>query len=176
MRAYTIQASGEAANVAGFVRPGNRVDVLLNLRGGSPADTGGGSTTTLLQAVEILAVDQVLDDVAGEKMDARDLRSVTLLVTPDQATLLDLGQNMGNLTLSLRNPEDLAESDTYPTTVNDIKYLQTPPDLPSDTGPLALLTAAPGEAEESGSKGPKVFQIRTLRGSQWGEVRVLADR
>src|SRR5215211_2653542 len=52
MRAYTIQTSKAAANVAGFVMPGNRVDVLLSLHSFQNDGTGGGSTNTLLQAVE----------------------------------------------------------------------------------------------------------------------------
>ena len=43
MRAYTVQTSGVASNVAGFVLPGNRVDVLLTLKGGYRDATGGGS-------------------------------------------------------------------------------------------------------------------------------------
>ena len=93
MRAYTIQASRVAANVAGFVMPGNRVDVLLNVRGGQDDETGGGSTTTLLQSVEILAVDQRLDSPTENHMNLKELASVTLLVTPDQAAKLDLGQS-----------------------------------------------------------------------------------
>jgi Flp pilus assembly protein CpaB len=36
----------------------------------------------------------------------KELRSVTLLVTPDQAAKIDLGQNLGTLHLTLRNPLD----------------------------------------------------------------------
>ncbi len=126
-RAYTIQTSRVASNVAGFVLPGNRVDVLLTLRGGPNDATGGGSSTTLLQAVEILAVDQQLDAPVEKQVAPQHLRSVTLLVTPDQASLLDLGQNMGTLTLSLRNPEDIAEADTVPATVNVLRYTQRQP-------------------------------------------------
>jgi pilus assembly protein CpaB len=61
MRAFTVTASKAATNVAGFVLPGNKVDVLLNMKGGRGDDTGGGSTMTLLQAVEIMAVDQRLE-------------------------------------------------------------------------------------------------------------------
>ena len=39
----------------------------------------------------------------------KELRSVTLLVTPEQAAKLDLGGNLGTLHLTLRNPEDAAE-------------------------------------------------------------------
>ena len=76
--------------------------------------TGGGSTTTLLQNVEILAVDQKMDAPSDNKVDTKDLRSVTLLVTPQQANRLDLGQNKGMLHLALRNREDNEDFQTKP--------------------------------------------------------------
>src|SRR5262249_46550409 len=92
MRAFTIPTPNLESGVAGFVLPGNRVDVLLTVSNpGNNDDTGGGSTTTLLQNVEILAVDQRVDAPAENKVDPKDLRSVTLLVTPNQAAMLDLG-------------------------------------------------------------------------------------
>ena len=161
MRAYTIQATQVASHVAGFVLPGNHVDVLLNLRGKPDDETGGGSTTTLLQSVEILAVDQLLDAPADNKNDPNDLRSITLLVTADQAPLLDLGQNMGKLTLSLRNPEDNLAAKTHPALLNDIRYRQEKP--------LETDGAAPDAVED-------VFSILTLRGSQRGQVQVTTNR
>jgi pilus assembly protein CpaB len=168
MRAYTIQASKVASNVAGFVLPGNRVDVLLNLRGRQDDETGGGSTTTLLQSVEILAVDQQLDAPADNKVDPTDLRSVTLLVSADQAALLDLGQNMGQLTLSLRNPEDKEEARTHPALLADIRYRQEKPlaEPQADGSPLPG-----GKKEES-----ETFSILTLRGSQRGQLQVILDQ
>ena len=167
MRAYTIQSSKVAATVAGFVLPGNRVDVLLNLRGQPNDETGGGSTTTLLQSVEILAVNQNLDAPAENKTNPNDLQSVTLLVTPDQAALLDLGQNLGVLTLSLRNPEDKTEADTRPAVLADVRYRQEKPvELPD-----ALKGLLP-EPKEEMKKEPETFQIVTLRGSQRGNVQV----
>ena len=54
MRAYAIQTSRATSNVAGFIMPGDKVDVLLNLKGSRGDTTGGGSTTTLLQNIEVL--------------------------------------------------------------------------------------------------------------------------
>ena len=84
-------------SVAGFVRPGDKVDVLLNLRGTSQDETGGGSTLTLLQSAEILAIDDIMDiDDAVIQMWIKDgVKSVTLLVTPEQAMLVSLGQAAG---------------------------------------------------------------------------------
>ena len=52
---------------------------------------------------------------------------MTLLVTPDQANKLDLGQNKGSLHLSLRNPEDKEAADTRPATLADLRFRQEKP-------------------------------------------------
>ena len=142
MRAFTIHTPNVASGVAGFVLPGNKVDVLLTVGDlgfhNQPTpppvtastrvlQTGGGSTTTMLQNVEILAVDQKIEAPAENKMDAKELRSVTLLVTPQQANLLDLGQSKGQLHLALRNIEDIADSRTKPATLYDLQLHQEPP-------------------------------------------------
>jgi pilus assembly protein CpaB len=122
MRAFTITTS-LVSGVAGFILPGNRVDVLLTVtNNGSDDATGGGSTMTLLQNVEILAVDQRVEAPVENRVDPKELRSVTLLVTPDQAERLDLGQNKGTLHLSLRHPGDSSPAVTHIATIKDLQY------------------------------------------------------
>src|SRR5262249_24805780 len=107
MRAFTIETPNVSSGVGGVILPGNKVDGLPPVK--SPSDdkiVGGPRTNTLLQNVEILAVDQRVEAPSDNKMNTNELRSVTLLVTPDQAAKLTLGQNNGQLHLSLRNPED----------------------------------------------------------------------
>jgi pilus assembly protein CpaB len=162
LRAYPISTARDTSRVAGFVLPGNRVDVLMTLRGGDQKRTGGGSTVTLLQAVEILAVAQETNVPAENKMDPQKLRSVTLLVTPDQAAMLDLGQSMGTLSLSLRNPDDIGAAVPSMATVNRLRYLQTGP-LNGSDGMMAPLEA---ELEDEPS------EIRTIRGRHVGRVLV----
>ena len=197
-RAYTIQTSSVGSNVAGFVRPGNRVDVLLTLRGGREDKTGGGTSTTLLQAVEILATDQELDAPSADRVEK--LRSVTLLVTPNQAAMLDLGHNMGTLALSLRNPGDIAEADTTPATVNFLRYAQEEPEQQQDQRPeephtvmkppSLLATAATAAAKtavvaslatnvpKQQKQKPKrqYLQTYTLRGRSSGRIMVRPSR
>src|SRR5262249_15547931 len=97
MRAFTIHTPSLASGVAGFVMPGDRVDVLLTMTGETNDGRGGGSTSTLLQNIEVMAVDQTIEAPAENKLDVNKLRSVTLHVTPDQALKLELGQNRGTL-------------------------------------------------------------------------------
>lgn len=176
MRAYTIQTSRVASNVAGFILPGNKVDVLLNLKGTTRGEdrTGGGSTTTLLQAVEVLAVDQILEAPEENKVNPKDLSSVTLLVTPDQAAKLDLGQNMGLLTLSLRNPDDKAPAVTEPATITQIRYMlgMPLPDAEGEPRPPAQTDKEVLPVTSQAPAKPRPKWIVTLRGSHRGRVSV----
>jgi pilus assembly protein CpaB len=159
MRSVTIQTPNVSSGVAGFILPGNKVDVLLTVSGsGNPDPTGGGVTTRLLQNVEILAVDQRIDAPAENKMDARDLRSVTLLVTPDQDAMLALAQSKGTLHLSLRNSNDNGDANSRPVTLADLRLHQ---DKPEKTASPAPVQAAPPP--------PPPLMIRTVRGPQEGE-------
>jgi pilus assembly protein CpaB len=189
MRAFTITTPTLAAGVAGFILPGNKVDVLLTVAtlSNAPNDmTGGGSTTTLLQNVEILAVDQRMDAPAENKVKAEDLRSVTLLVTPDQAAKLDLGQNKGTLHLTLRNPEDDLAAKVRPATMNDIQFLQEPPARPWDERAKDVIksfgealaksrtpqSSPPPPAAVPKPKAPPEVIIRTIRGNHEGSVKI----
>jgi pilus assembly protein CpaB len=185
MRAYTIHTKGPSSSVAGFVRPGDRVDVLLTLRGGTNDETGGGSTTTLLQAVEILAIDQILDSNADTlkmfEMWAKGDRftSVTLQVSPEQASLLFLGQSNGELSLALRNADDTAQVTTNPATIRQIRFLQMGPetetttdgDASDDAPPVPLPEGLVANALARPAPRPATY-IHTLRGNHAGRVQV----
>ena len=186
-RAYTVQTRTVASNVAGFVLPGNLVDVLLTFRGNVTDETGGGSTTTLLQAVEVMAVGNRTEQVAStlgtvaNEIGIADVSSVTLLVTPEEVTRLELGQSLGILALTLRNPNDQAEVKTDPATMSRFLGMKpvTPPSTlnnsvafspsPRPQEPESVKPAAPEEKLVSTS-------ILTLRGQSWGEVRVTGPR
>jgi pilus assembly protein CpaB len=185
MRAFTILTPSLAANVSGFIVPGNRVDVLLTLNGDDAH--GGGSTTTLLQNVEIWAVGQKVDVPAENRMDAGQFQAVTFLLTPDQAAKLDLGQGAGGtLHLALRNPEDDQPARTRPATLNDIRFHQEKPWEERLKGvaeamakvmaqfprkPEVVKIAAPPPPPPVVQKAPEV-QVRTLRGTAEGLVRI----
>lgn len=129
MRAVCIQITNVAAGHAGLIVPKNHVDVLFTAADQGPNDpTGGGSTTTLLQNREILAVDQKIYVTGDHKVESRELRSVTLLVTPEQAAKLDLAQNKGMLHLSLRNPKDDKTVSPPPAIMSDLRVHQEKPE------------------------------------------------
>jgi pilus assembly protein CpaB len=128
MRAFTVHTPSVSSGVGGFILPGNKVDVLLTMEGKRDS-----VTTTLVQNLEILAVDQRIDAPADNRVDPNQLRSVTLLVTPDQAARLGLAQNKGALHLALRNHRDDQLAQTTParlSELDDVREEKRPPPVP----------------------------------------------
>ena len=179
MRAFTIQTPSFSSSLAGFLLPGNKVDVLLtaNTSGGSEDETGGSTTVTLLQNVEILAVHTNVNTPTANKIDPDQARSVTLLVSPDDASLLDLGQNKGTLHLSLRNLKDTESLKPKPTTLADLG-------MPRINKPKPVVAEVPAPAPAPPPPAPDPlppfdFQVpetvevklavRTLRGTFSGQ-------
>ena len=172
MRALTIQTPNIATGVAGFILPGNKVDVLLTVSGSDLNDpTGGGSTITLLQNVEILAVDQRIEAPQENKMDPKELRSVTLLVTPADAARLELGGNKGTLHLALRNPGDKETPPVEPATLSGLSARV------SGLGAVSLVEPPLGaelSAKAAAEKPKLALRLRTLRGIQSSSVEFQA--
>jgi pilus assembly protein CpaB len=149
MRAFTIKTAQVSGAISGFLQPGDKVDVLLTIQ--NQTNTSGGATTlTLLAKVDVLAVDQSLEPTTDTK-DAKDPRSVTLLVTQAQAVKLGLGQTKGILHLTLRNGDDnLAVPETR-TTLAELGFYE---ERPTD--------------EQKAPPAPAPLQVLTLRGHQEG--------
>lgn len=130
LRAISLAIAGEAA-VSGLVQPNDRVDILGTFTMPSRSTPGQMETVTLtlLQDVSILATGTRLARQEGGYQSAFEGRptsysSVTLEVTPREAELLVFAQNMkGQLTLALRNPEDVSFEKDLPEV--DFKYLET---------------------------------------------------
>jgi len=109
MRAVAVRVN-EVVGVAGFVVPGQRVDVLVlgTPPGGSSAV--GTITKTILQNIEILSAGQnIQKDNEGKPVT---VQVVNMLVTPEQAEVLSLVSNDMRIQLILRNPLDTKESKT----------------------------------------------------------------
>ncbi|ALH80170.1 Flp pilus assembly protein CpaB [Sphingopyxis sp. J-6] len=112
MRAVTVKVSQEQG-VAGFVFPGDRVDVVLAQEieikeGSSYPDSQLYTAETIVRNVRVLATDQRYnaEDETG-KTPVNTFGSVTLEATPEIAEKIAVAQNMGKLSLALR---PLAES------------------------------------------------------------------
>lgn len=102
MKAVSIRVS-DVQTVAGFVLPGERVDVLWTRVESRDIKDGDkpppAFTEVLLQNIRVLAVDQLADDRV-EKPTV--VKSVTIEVSIEQAQKLSLAAAVGELSLVLR--------------------------------------------------------------------------
>ena len=97
MRAISVRVD-DVVGVAGFLLPGNYVDVISAYREGQET-----LSETVVQNVKVLAVDQTASD---DKNEPVIVRAVTLEVTPEDAEKLVLAKQRGAIQLALRNPLD----------------------------------------------------------------------
>ncbi|MCC5955862.1 MAG: Flp pilus assembly protein CpaB [Natronohydrobacter sp.] len=99
MRAFTIPVN-QTSGVAGFLRPGDHVDVFWT---GRTVDQG--EVTQLIQAhMRLIAVDQSADMDRTTNVTAA--RTVTVEATPQQAAALAQAQGSGRLSLALVGVDD----------------------------------------------------------------------
>ena len=101
--AFAVPIS-ETSGAGGFIRPGDVVDVLVTRR--IPGDGSTDSdkmTDVVLESIPVLGIDQVSDE---SKTDPAIGKSATLQVDTFGAQKLALAQQLGVLTLALRNVAD----------------------------------------------------------------------
>jgi pilus assembly protein CpaB len=97
MRAVTVRVD-DVRGVAGFVTPGDRVDIVLT-REDKMAEVRNTFADVLLQNVKVLAVDQLANTNQDQPSVAK---AVTLEVTTEQAQKVALAEGVGTLSLVLR--------------------------------------------------------------------------
>ncbi len=107
MRAVTVPVSAKTG-VAGFVFPGDRVDLVLTQTvNGSDQGSALRASETFLANIRVLATDQSTDsEVVDGKTVVREFRTVTLEVTPKIAEKIAVAQTIGTISLSLRSLAD----------------------------------------------------------------------
>jgi pilus assembly protein CpaB len=114
MRAVSVKIDA-VSGAAGFILPGDRVDVMLTSQYESPAGEGPRETKSyaeiVLSDVRVLAIDQNMKDVTDDKTPAKVGATATLEVTLHQAQVIGVAGQLGRLTLVLAG---LAESDIPP--------------------------------------------------------------
>jgi pilus assembly protein CpaB len=146
MRALTVRVN-DVVGVAGFLLPGNRVDVVAIRR---PPGGRSANSETLLQNIKVLAVDQTS---SPDKNGPVVVRAVTLEVTPKQAEELAKVTEEGKVRLTLRNPLDSA---TVARTLDPATV--APPPEPK---PVAVKRV-----------GPRVGKVTVIRGTDVSTSKV----
>ncbi len=149
MRAVAISVTAESG-AAGFILPGDQVDVILthDVRRDAPRQSGdspviGGhvvryTSETVLRDVRVVAIDQQVDDFEEK---ASLVKTVTLQVSPKQAEILAVATAMGKLGLTLRSLAAEEKKDQGSSFTTDLQISPT-------------LSATFGSGDEEKAKAP----------------------
>lgn len=169
MRAITIDIN-EVTGVAGYLVAGSHVDVIQTFR---DEKTGLPVARTIVQNVKITAVGQRHNPGDGDGGG----HSITLLVTPAQAELMELASSTGRPRFSLRGGNDLNTVDTKGVTLaelmgkhshdNDFNSpnFDMQPIVTTQPSPIASATTRPSYADDS------QWTIDVIRGSSETQVK-----
>jgi len=111
MRAMTIRVN-DVLGVAGFVLPGDRVDIMLTREVQNEP-----ITNVLLQNVKILGIDQKSDQ---QSSDPDVVKAVTIEVTTEQAQKITLAATVGKLSLALRDVSNVELAPVRPVSISDL--------------------------------------------------------
>jgi len=109
MRAVTIPVS-VTTGVAGFILPGDHVDLLLTHRFGG-RKSGRYATETLMPDIRVIAIDQRLN---LQNQGVKVSKTLTFEVTPKEVEMVTVARRLGSMSLSLRSlaqPELTAEGE-----------------------------------------------------------------
>jgi pilus assembly protein CpaB len=149
MRATAVKTN-EVMNIAGFIFPGSRVDVLVTLR--SDNSSASTVTRTVLQNVQVLSTGAKMDPDPEGKPE--NVSVVTLLVTPEESEKLALAQsqvlqNQGAIHFVLRNGGDSAQPNTPSVDMAELTGVPkaTPPAHTKKTGVV---------------KAPELYTVETI--------------
>lgn len=154
-RAVTV-AVNEVAGVAGFITPGNKVDVVLTTPiPGSKEET---ISKIVLQNVPVLATGQI----AQEQKDGKPIvvPTVTLDLTPEDAENLVLAANKGPLQLLLRNFSDAEEVEGRGSTIRKVLAGSQPPTVSKPARVVRIIRRAPVRK----AAPPAYYSVEVIKG------------
>jgi pilus assembly protein CpaB len=172
-----------------MILPGDRVDVMGHFVRDPGRDIPETITQTILQDIKVFAVDDVVD-LEKEKDGRKSIvaKTISLLVTPDQAAMVMMASQMGPINLVMRGWDDDQQAPnararpselfgaTTKTDRNKETLLEPPDSSLSDKtkGFMDFLKARPaGNAAPTTTEQPKpreTWTMRMLKPGTIGEV------
>ncbi len=166
MRAISVRVN-EVVGVAGFVTPGNRVDVFVTLRRN---DTS--VTRVVTSNVQVLTAGTKYEQDKSTSGEAMPTTVVTLLLTPQDAERVMLAANEGSVMLALRNPLDVEPTKTAGTQLAAL-YGDAPPRPPAQETAAPKPAARPRPAappppvvQPPPPAPPKIYTVEAIRGAK----------
>jgi len=105
MRLKTVSVDARKS-AAGLLSPGDRVDVQIFVQRNERENISHPFTKLILQNIRVFAVDQAVQRSADGTEARTVAKTVSLIVTPSQANKMTTAENLGELSLIPRHPDD----------------------------------------------------------------------
>ena len=163
MRAVTVSVSAQSG-VAGFVFPGDRVDIVLTQTVDGSDGPALRTSETIIRNVRVLATDQrtTTEDKDGNT-EVKVSSNVTLEVTPRIAEKIAVAQSIGQISLSLRSIADNASELESAIASGDVRVPEGA-DPKSEKQMLLAIASRPVDSDTTFVTGADVsrFQRRSV--------------
>ena len=118
-RLKTISVDAKAS-AAGLLSPGDRVDVQLFIMRNERVGINQPTTKTILENIRVFAVDQTVQRMPDGSEGRTIAKTISLLLTPKQASRVTLAENLGSVSLIPRNPDDVENNVDNEATLDDL--------------------------------------------------------
>lgn len=118
MRLKTIAVNAEKG--VGLLGPGDRVDVQLFVRKDQRIGVSAAKSKVILQNVRVFAVDQTVQRSPDGSEEKTIAKTVSLMLLPEQASKLTLAEQIGEISLIPRNPDDQEAGAWSEITIDDL--------------------------------------------------------
>jgi pilus assembly protein CpaB len=169
-RAVTV-AVDDVRGVAGFIFPGDFVDVVLTRTGNGPS--GKSYSEVILQHIKVLGIDQ-LAEVRQERPTVA--KAVTVELTPEQSLKILLATNVGKLSLILRQSTEKSVDSEQRVTESDLfadenAPAPVPTPVVAASEPVAVAQDAQKDAIDLSTR--KITIVRALKGEDYTVPRDL---
>lgn len=168
MRAVAIRVN-DVTGVAGFVMPGDRVDVMHTYKAGK--DVVDTVSNMIIRDVRVLAIDQIADESTEGAVVAK---AATLEVTEEQAAKLSLSAKVGSLDLVLRPM--VKDMNVLDVRANTIKVTDLTPDNGLTPQPPKVRRFKRAvQVKKAAPKANPYGKMTVTRGTQSEEQKVLKE-
>jgi pilus assembly protein CpaB len=166
MRAISVKTN-EVIGVAGFVIPGTRVDVVVTLKGDNESEP---ISRAVVSNVQVLTAGTRFDHEKSKK-DGKPIPTtvVTLLVTPHDAERISLAASEGHIMLTLRNPLDVARTETSGVRMANLLAEPAAPVMPKRVEGRRVVVQAPKPAA---APAPTIYTVEAIRAAKRSEESV----
>jgi len=184
-RAVSVKVTMDSS-VSSLIEPGDKVDVIVVMKRSQDAPA---MSKTILKLVQVFAVNTEMAKSPDKDKTLEEVRTISLLLDPEGAERLAMGQEMGTVRLTLRSPDDPLVDDTPGCsvdrlfgrgTVADIDDrpgedgaragIESGTDSSPDTGGWSMVIESPERAEgysfDASGQTPKLDSIRYKSGNQ----------